>query len=814
MAIRPIASTPLTRLLLGLSTVRSGGAAGAATAGALMAVLTAGLAVFPPRGAALAQTLAQAPAQATSPQSSLKQLSIDAIYDPQTRVNFGGAVPSLSWLDSDTFVMGRREAGLFAWQKVDATSGQASPLYDAAAMEAALAGLPGVSRQDAAEASRSASLEFNPSHTGALVTLGSDLFFHDFVLRRAVRLTAQAGEEEEPTFSPNGQLVAYVRGHNLYAVDVATQRERALTNDGSAEILNGRLDWLYQEEIYGRGDFKGYWWSPDSSRIAFLQLDERPVPEYTVTDHIPYRPVLEVTDYPKAGDPNPGVRVGIVAVSGAGAGGNVGGNLGGNLGGNVGGNLGGNIVWTDASAYAGTEIIAVAVGWTPDSRQVEHQIQDREQTWLDMNVADAVTGRTRTLLRETTKAWVNNNGGPTWLKDGSFLWLSERSGFKHLYRYRDSGTGPATLVGPVTSGRWDVRRLHGVDEARGLVYFSSPEPSVLELQVYRVGLDGSNRTRLSRAAGTHQASFNGAFTRYVDRWSDVNTPTQLRLHGADGSEQRVIEANTVRALTEYRVSKPEFVQVKTRDGGSMDGMMIKPPDFSPGRRYPVYQFTYAGPGASSVLNQWGGQQFMFHQLLAQSGVIVWILDNRSASGRGVEAQWPVYGRLGEYELSDLEDGVAWLKQQPYVDASHIVLSGWSYGGFMTAYALTHSTSWSAGVVGAPVSDWRDYDSIYTERLMKLPKNNPDGYRRTAPRFAAAALHGRMLLIHGTMDDNVHMQNSVQFAYELQKAGKPFEMMVYAKQRHGFTDPLLIKHLQQLTYDFVMRNVGSTGTATR
>jgi dipeptidyl-peptidase-4 len=214
-----------------------------------------------------------------------------------------------------------------------------------------------------------------------------------------------------------------------------------------------------------------------------------------------------------------------------------------------------------------------------------------------------------------------------------------------------------------------------------------------------------------------------------------------------------------------------------------------------------------------VLNQWGGQQFMFHQLLAQSGVIVWILDNRSASGRGVEAQWPVYGRLGEYELSDLEDGITWLKQQPYVDASHIVLSGWSYGGFMTAYALTHSTSWSAGVVGAPVSDWRDYDSIYTERLMKLPKNNPDGYRRTAPRFAAATLHGRMLLIHGTMDDNVHMQNSVQFAYELQKAGKPFEMMVYAKQRHGFTDPLLIKHLQQLTFDFVMRNVGA-GAATR
>jgi dipeptidyl-peptidase 4 len=490
-----------------------------------------------------------------------------------------------------------------------------------------------------------------------------------------------------------------------------------------------------------------------------------------------------VTDYPKAGDPNPAVRLGVVAAAG------------------------GAITWADANSYAGTEILIVEVSWTPDSRFVEHQVQNREQTWLDMNLADASSGRTRRLLRETTKAWVNNLGGPVWLKDGSFLWLSERTGFKHVYRYRARDTGEATLVGPVTSGRWDVKTLHGVDEARGLVYFSSPEPSALDLQVYRIGLDGSNRTQLSKTPGTHQARFNAARTRYVDRWSDLTTPTQVRLHAADGAELRVIDANSVTALGEYRLARPELVQVKTRDGGSMDALLIKPPDFTPARRYPVYQFTYAGPGASQVLNSWGGQSYMFYQLLAQSGVVVWVLDNRSASQRGVEAQWPVYGRLGEYELQDLEDGVAWLKQQPYIDASRIVLSGWSYGGFMAAFALTHSTSWSAGVVGAPVADWRDYDSVYTERLMKLPKNNADGYRRTAPRFAADRLQAKMLLIHGTMDDNVHMQNSVQFAYELQRKGKPFEMMVYAKQRHGFSDPLLIKHVHQLEYDFVLRSVG-------
>ncbi|HET9268145.1 MAG TPA: S9 family peptidase [Vicinamibacterales bacterium] len=711
-------------------------------------------------------------------QSAQKRLTLDDIYDPSTQVNFSGAVPQTEWFDDDTYLMRRRGT---PWRKVNVATGESSPLADVERMENALAALPGVTRGEAGAAARGA-LEFNGAHSAVLVTIASDLFHYDIASGRATRLTNQPGEEELADFSPNGQLVAFVRANNLYAVDVTGARERALTTDGNTDTFNGKLDWLYQEEIYGRGNFKGFWWSPDSSRVAFLQLDERPVPEYTVTDHIPYRPALEVTAYPKVGDPNPGVRLGVVAADG------------------------GAVTWTDANSYAGAEILIVEVSWTPDSRHVEHQVQNREQTWLDMNLAEATSGRTRTLLRETTKAWVNNLGAPVWLKDGSFLWLSERTGFKHVYRYRDGGSGQATLVGAVTAGRWDVKQFHGIDESKGLVYFSSPEPSALDLQVYRIGLDGSNRTRLSKTPGTHRATFNAARTRYIDRWTDVTTPAQLRLHGADGNEIRTIDANPVTTLAEYRLSKPEFLQVKTRDGGSMDALMIKPPDFDARRRYPVYQFTYSGPGSSQVLNSWKGQDFMFYQLLAQSGVVVWVLDNRSASQRGVEAQWPVYGRLGEYELQDLEDGITWLKQQPYIDASRIVLSGWSYGGFMTAYALTHSTSWSAGVVGAPVSDLRDYDSVYTERYMKLLKNNPDGYRRTAPRFAADRLHGRMLLIHGTMDDNVHMQNSVQFAYELQRAGKQFEMMMYAKQRHGFSDPLLIKHLHQLEYDFVMRAV--------
>jgi dipeptidyl-peptidase-4 len=679
--------------------------------------------------------------------------------------------------------MARRDGRGTEWVKVAAASGETSPLFDRDRMQAALASVPGVTQQEARLVT-SGELVFNPGRTGALVTIDDDLFAYDFGSGRATRLTTNPAAEEEAMFSPDGRRVAFVRANDLHVVDVSTQQERRLTKDGSREILNGKLDWLYQEEIYGRGRFRAFWWSPDSTKLAFLRLDERPVPEYTVVDHIPYRPALEVTDYPKAGDPNPDVRLGIADVAGA------------------------EPAWVDLSRYEGTDILIVNVDWTPDSREVVHQVQDREQTWLDLNLADAGSGRGRRVLRETTKAWVSENGNPVWLGSGDFLWFSERSGFKHLYRYQRDGT----LVRQVTSGRWDVRTLYGVDEKNGVLYFAAPERSPLDTDVYRIALDGSGLMRLSREPGTHRATFSPTFAHYVDAWSDATTPTQVRLHRADGAEVRVIDANPVPALAEYRLPAPEFVKVPARDGFVMDGMLIKPPDFDPARRYPVYQFTYAGPGAAQVRNSWGGTQYMFHQLLAQHGVLVWVLDNRSASGQGVQSQWQVYGRLGEQELEDLEDGVAWLERQPYVDASRILLSGWSYGGFMTAYALTHSTKWAAGIVGAPVTDWRDYDTIYTERYMKTPQNNPEGYRRTAPRFAAAALHGRMLLVHGTMDDNVHMQNSIQFAYELQRAGKQFETMFYPRSRHALGDARLNAHLRQLMFDFVMRTVASPAGA--
>jgi dipeptidyl-peptidase 4 len=703
-----------------------------------------------------------------------KQLTLEDVYDPKARIAFGGAVQSgFQWLDDATLIWPKKdEKGKFVeWRVYEINTGKQRPLIDRAKLQKALEGT-GLPADVAADAAESDELEFDAKKSAIVAAIADDLYLYSFNRGTAVRLTSAPGEEEVPMFSPDGQRVAFVRDNDLYAVDLAG-RERRLTTDGSATTLNGKLDWVYQEEVYGRGRWKSYWWSADSSRIAFLQLDETPVPEYTVVDHLPYRPELQVYPYPKAGDPNPRVALKIVPA------------------------MGGKIVTVDNARYSGGEFLIVNVDW--DKNTLTYQVQNREQTWLDLATA-STDGKSKTLFRETTKAWVDPIGQPVWLADGTFLWLSERSGWRHIYHYKADGTP----IRQITNGEWEARDLHGSDGT--FVYFSGTERSHIGGDVYRIRLDGTGMQRLSNEPGTHTAGFNDSLTHYVSKWSDIRTPEQIRIHTADGKILRVFDENRVAVLGEYALSTPELMQVKTRDGFVMEAMMLKPPNFDPSKKYPVYQFTYGGPHAQSVRNVWPGTRGMFHQLVAQQGVIVWICDNRTASGKGAVSAWHAYKNFGESELRDVEDGIAWLKQQPYIDGSRIMLSGWSYGGFMVAYAMTHSKIFSAGISGAPVTDWRDYDSIYTERLMMMPQNNPEGYEKASPRFAAKDLHGRLLLIHGTTDDNVHVQNTMQFAWELQQAGKPFEMMVYPKTRHTVTDKKTQYHLQGLMLDFIKREL--------
>lgn len=723
-----------------------------------------------------------------------RTLTIDDLYDPAKRVDFSGKAPSgLTWLSDTHYVWAKpaESGGTVEWLKVAAATGASEPLFDAARMRQAFERLPGVRANDVAGLPSRRGLEMNGDRTAMVAAISDDLYFYQFDAADAVRLTSSAEVEEEFTFSPDGRQISFIRDNDLYVVDTAGRFERRLTTDGNEQLQNGKLDWVYQEEIYGRGNYRAYWWSPDSSSIAFLQLDEHPVPEFTVVDHIPTRLTVETWDYPKAGDPNPGVKLGVVSMAG------------------------GAVRWIDLDKYTPIQFLIVNVSWSPDSKQVVYQVQNREQSWLDLNLVPADRGGARTLFRETTKAWVNDNGAPTWLKDGSFLWLSERSGWKHLYHYQADGA----LVRAVTSGDWDLRTLHGIDETAGWIYFSGTERSYVGLDAYRIKLDGSGLKRLTERAGTHRASFSPGLQRMLDTWSDLNTPPQVRVLAADGGEVRMVHESRIPELATFKLAKPQRLQVKTRDGFVMEAILLQPPDMKPGQKVPVMQFTYGGPSAPRVSDAWGGQTFMYYQMLAQHGIAVWICDNRSASGKGVQSAWTSYKNFGELELRDVEDGLAYLKQQPWVDGARIGLDGWSFGGFMVTYALTHSTSFAMGIGGGNVTDWTLYDSIYTERYMLMPQNNPEGYAKSSALRAAKDLHGKLLLIHGVIDDNVHMQNTLKFTYELQKAGKPFQLMVYEKSRHGVADPALVKHMRQMMFDFTIDALQvapktSTATATQ
>lgn len=709
-----------------------------------------------------------------------RALTIDDLYDPAKRIDFSGGAPSgLAWMSDTEYAWPKPgERGSVEWLKVDAATGTSTPLFDAAKMRAAFDALPGLSAEGVARLPNSRGLVMNPARTAAVASIGDDLYYYAFGTDRAFRLTFDPAVEEEFWFSPDGQLLAFLRANDIYVIEVDQRRiERRLTTDGGPQLLNGKLDWVYQEEIYGRGNYRAYWWSPDSLHLAYLQLNETPVPEFTVIDHLPKRLGIETWDYPKAGDPNPTVKLGVLSVAG------------------------GATRWANLEKYAPSEFLIVNVSWAPDGKQVAYQVQNREQTWLDLNLIDPNRGEPRTVLRETTKAWVDPIGPPTFLKDGTFLWASDRSGWRHVYQYKMDGS----LVRAVTSGAWDVKAVHGVDEAGGWLYCSGTERSYIGSDVYRVKVDGTGLTRLTQAPGSHRATFSPGLAQYIDTFSDLNTPPQVRVHRADGAQVRLVHESKV-DLSPFKLSKPELLQVKARDGFAMEAILIKPVDFNPSRKYPVMQFTYAGPAAPMVRNAWFGSMMMYYQMLAQRGIAVWIMDNRSASAKGAQSAWVVHKQLGVSELADIEDGLTWLKKQSWVDGSRVGIDGWSYGGFMTTYALTHSTSFAMGIGGGNVTDWGLYDSIYTERMMLMPQNNPEGYEKASVLKAAKNLHGQLLLIHGMIDDNVHLQNTMALAYELQKAGKPFRLMTYERSRHGVADPDLVKHMRQMMLDFTVETL--------
>lgn len=709
--------------------------------------------------------------------AATRQLTLDDIYARGKRLAVLSPTPKVTWVDDTHFYWTVTEEGSERGVAtlVDAVTGEKSALFDAAQLQAEMVKI-GVSTDEAKRIATPRTINIDWGSHGLLLTIRGDLYLFNTESKTLTRLTNAPGEEKEATFSPDAKLVAFVRDNDIYTVGIGGGEEKRITTDGSANTLNGALDWVYQEEVYGRGIFKAYWWSPDSKSIAYLKIDESRVPKHTIVDETATSQTVEVQNYPKPGDPNPAATL-YVADLASGA---------------------SRRVDTIADPFAH---LIVDVAWRSDSSAVVYQVQDREQTWLDLMQAARSGGEPRRILHETTPAWVDNQGSPFFLADGSMLWTSERSGWKHLYRVAADGTQT-----PLTSGEWEVRKVFGVDAKNGWIYFSAAKRSPIAVEVYRMKSDRSQMQLLTERAGTHDAAFNDAMTLMTDTWSDMTTPSRIELLAADGKLQRTLYEADTKQLADLDLSKPELVQVKTKDGFVMEGVLIRPPHFDPSKKYPVYEQTYSGPHAPQVANRWGGSTYLWHQLLAQRGIVVWILDNRSASGKGAVSAWTSYKNMGVGELSDLEEGVRWLKEKPWIDSSRVLLNGWSYGGFMTSYALTHSKEWKAGIAGGTVADWHLYDSIYTERVMLTPEHNKEGYARTSPLKSAAGLNGKLLLLHGLIDDNVHVQNTVQLAYELERAGKDFEMLLLPKSRHGVTNPDVNMQMRRRMLDFIDRQL--------
>lgn len=708
-----------------------------------------------------------------------RELTLDAIYGVDNSVNFSGEnPPRLSWSSSgETYIKSSDyEKGLYS--RVDAHTGNETALIDTDLLCSAVAGLLEMKPGAAENILKKAEYKLSSDEKGLLVLTSRELIHFNIPSGEAAILTATGNGPVVPSFSPSGGMVAFVRNGDLFIHDLSSGRERRLTETSSGSIMNGCLDWVYQEEIYGRGDFQAYWWSPDSVSLAFLQLDTADVPVTTILDHRSRPPVVEKQGYPHPGDPNAVVRLGVVGVGD------------------------GNLAWMDLSRYGEQEILVVRVDWHPESGLLTAQVQDRGQTWLELVAFDPVSGEDTLLIRETSPAWVDRLGEPLWLEDGTFLWQSQRTGFRHIYHYSAKGE----LIRPVTEGDFDVRSLHAADEKNGAVFFTAARDDFTERHVWKASLKGSAMEKVTSSPGVHRASFNRQGTLFLDTWSDVNTPPRVFLKDAGGKEIRTILENRIEVVDEFSLEKPEFVSLRARDGFPLQGMIIRPPDFDPSRKYPVLMYTYGGPGSQSVLNRWGGKTYLWHQYLASQGCVIWIFDDRIASGKGVKSAWSGYRNLGPVGLRDIEDGLDWLKRHSWIDGSRIGIWGWSYGGYVTAFALTHSDYFKAGIAGAPVTDWKNYDSIYTERYMSTPKDNPEGYRNSSAVKAAEDLHGSLLLIHGAMDNNVLLHNSISLIEKLQETGAQFEFMIYPGSRHGVRDKAQVRQMRERMVRFLERHL--------
>ncbi len=594
-----------------------------------------------------------------------------------------------------------------------------------------------------------------------------------------LRALSTRGKQQYPAFSPNGTKVAFCRDNNIFYADLETGAEIQVTTDGKAnEIINGSTDWVYEEEFSFTTAFQ---WSPDGKRIAYMRFDESKVPQFAMEYfNNELYPTPYVFKYPKAGEQNSSVQVFIYEL--------------------------GNKQKTSVDLGNDPEQYIPRMQWTKNPSQLCITRLNRHQNNLDLLLADASSGKTRVMLNETNKYYIDIHDHLTFLEDGQhFIWTSELDGYNHIYMYDLSGK----LIQQITSGKWDVTKFYGVDEANKLVYYQAAEKHPTEREVYVVNLDGKKKKCLSKERGENSAEFSKTYDYFVLNHSSVAVPPSYKVMNRDGKETRVLEDNSAlsKKFAEYQLNVPEFFDFKTSDNVELNGWMIKPSNFDPKKKYPVFMYVYGGPGSQTVENNWDSFMRMWFQLLAQKGYIVVSVDNRGTGARGQEFKKSTYLQLGKYETIDQIEAAKYLAGKSFVDAKRIGIFGWSYGGYMSSLCLFKGAEiFKMAIAVAPVTNWKWYDTIYTERFMRTPKENPSGYEDNSPVNFADRLKGKYLLIHGMTDDNVHFQNTAEMANALIMKNKQFDTYFYPNSNHGIGYGVKRVHLFTKMTDFVLENL--------
>lgn len=628
---------------------------------------------------------------------------------------------------------------------------------------------------------------FNDDESKVLLTTQTErIYRHSFsavyyLLDLKTRQIQRLDEAHEPQtlaeYSPDGTKVSYIHNNNLYYKDLTNGTVTQVTTDGQRNaIINGTTDWVYEEEF---ALIKAYGWSPDSKYLGFLRFDESAVKEFTLTYYNELYPDLYTFKYPKAGEDN-------------------------------------SVVTAHLYQLAENKTHAIHLGeyeyiprleWSGTSNNLILQTLNRHQNHLKYHLVSpnndgSITSRV--FFEEKSDTYVEIDNNLLILSDGqSILRTSEADGYNHIYQLSFDGTSRQ-----ITTGKWDVIEFLGIDEKAKTIYYVSAENGAIHKSIYKVGLNGRNKTLISSATGSNSADFSNGMKYFIKTWSDANTPPVMTLCDNTGKEISTLESNAAlrERLKEYNLSQLEFVSFKGA-ATELNGYMIKPPHFDPSKKYPVYVHIYGGPGSNTVENGWNGFDYMYHQLLAQKGYIVVSVDPRGTLYRGADFKKSTYLQLGKLETEDFIAVGKELQTYPYVDRERIGIMGWSYGGFMTSLAMTKGADvFKMGIAVAPVTNWRYYDNIYTERFMRTPQENEDGYDQNSPINFVNQLKGKYLLIHGSGDDNVHYQNTMEMINALVKADKQFDLFIYPNKNHGIYGGNTRNHLFTMMLEYTLKNL--------